>query len=149
MNTKPIRVLFLCTGNSARSIIAEALLKQMGGAAFDVYSAGTHPKGLNPFTEKVLLQDGHNVSAFRSKGLSEFAGQAFGYVITVCDQAAEECPVFPNDTKRIHWSFPDPAAVEGSDVVKMAAFQETLRGMRQRISVFIPVATRDVVKANA
>jgi arsenate reductase len=142
MNTKPIRVLFLCTGNSARSIIAEALLKHMGGPAFEVYSAGTHPKGLNPFTEQVLRQDGSDPSAFHSKGLQEFAGQSFDYVITVCDQAQEECPVLPNDTQRIHWSFADPAAVQGSDLVKLAAFQETLRGMRQRISLFIPVAQR-------
>ncbi|HLF09340.1 MAG TPA: arsenate reductase ArsC [Dehalococcoidia bacterium] len=147
MNTKPIRVLFLCTGNSARSVIAEALLKEIGGAAFEVYSAGTHPKGLNPFTEKVLRQDGKDVSGFRSKGLNEFVGQDFDYVITVCDQAAEECPVFPDDTKRIHWSFPDPAAVEGTDVVKLAAFQETLRNMRQRISVFVPVAVRGAAEA--
>jgi arsenate reductase (thioredoxin) len=142
MNTRPIRVLFLCTGNSARSVIAEALLKKMGRDAFQVQSAGTHPKGINAFTERVLMQEGIDVSKFRSKNLDEFIGDDFDYVITVCDQAAEQCPVFPGAPERIHWSFPDPAAVEGTDIEKLAAFQETMRGMRQRLSLFIPVAQR-------
>src|SRR5215467_7100904 len=100
---KAIRVLFLCTGNSARSLIGEALLKTMGGEDFEVYSAGTHPKGLNPLTKKVLDQEHYDLSGFRSKNLDEFLGQDFDYVITVCDQAAEECPVFPGAPERIHW----------------------------------------------
>ena len=142
MNRRPIRVLFLCTGNSARSVIAEALLRQLGGDAFEVHSAGTHPKGINPFTVKVLEQEGIDVSSFTSKNVDEFIGRDFDYVVTVCDRAAEECPVFPGAPERIHWSFPDPAAVEGPDLVKQAAFQETLRGMRRRIELFVPVATR-------
>jgi arsenate reductase len=140
----PIRVLFLCTGNSARSIIAEALLKSSGRDAFEVHSAGTEPKGLNPFTEKVLEQDGFPTDDLRSKSLNEYLDQRFDYVITVCDRAAERCPVFPGDPERIHWSFADPAAVEGSDVVKLAAFQATLREMRQRISLFMQVALKAV-----
>jgi arsenate reductase len=140
----PIRVLFLCTGNSARSIIAEALLKSSGRDAFEVHSAGTEPKGLNPFTEKVLEQDGFPTDNLRSKSLNEYLDQRFDYVITVCDRAAERCPVFPGDPERIHWSFADPAAVEGSDVVKLAAFQATLREMRQRISLFMQVALKAV-----
>jgi arsenate reductase len=137
-----IGVLFLCTGNSARSIIAEALLRSLGGADFDVYSAGTHPKGINPFTQKVLQQAGLDSMEFRSKGMDEYLDRTFDYVITVCDNAAEECPVFPGDPQRIHWSFTDPAAVEGTDVVKLAAFQQTLREMRQRLEAFVPVARR-------
>jgi arsenate reductase len=138
----PIRVLFLCTGNSARSIIAEAVLKDAGKDAFEVYSAGTEPKGINPFTVKVLEQDGFDTSSFRSKSLDEYLDQTFDYVITVCDRAAERCPVFPRDPQRIHWSFTDPAAVEGMDVVKLAAFQATLREMRQRIGPFVEVALK-------
>ena len=134
------RVLFLCTGNSARSVIAEALLKKMGGDDFEVYSAGTDPKGINPFTTKVLEFEHVDMSGFRSKSMDEFIGQKFDYVITVCDQAAERCPVFPGDPTRIHWSFTDPAAVEGDDLAKLAAFQETLRGMRRRIEPFMIVA---------
>src|SRR5688500_3727174 len=120
--------------------MAEALLKKEGGAAFEVFSAGTHPKGLNPFTSKVLEQASLDYTDFRSKSIDEFAGQQFDYVITVCDQAAEECPVFPGEVHRIHWSFPDPAGVAGTDVEKLAAFQTTLREMRQRISTFVLVA---------
>jgi arsenate reductase len=141
-----IRVLFLCTGNSARSILAEALLKEMGGNDFEVYSAGTDPKGLNPYTVKVLAQEHIDASAFHSKNMTEFLGQTFDYVITVCDNAAERCPAFPGDPKRIHWSFPDPAAVEGDEAVKMAAFLETLRGLRRRLDPFIIVA-RDATRA--
>jgi len=142
-----ISVLFLCTGNSARSIIAEALLRNLGGADFDVYSAGTHPKGINPFTEKVLRQASLNPAEFRSKSMDEYLDRKFDYVITVCDNAAEECPVFPGDPERIHWSFTDPAAVEGTDVVKLSAFQQTLREMRQRLEAFVPVARRTVARA--
>jgi len=137
-----IRVLFLCTGNSARSVIAEALLEQLGGPAFNSFSAGTHPKGINPYTARVLAEERVDLTGFRSKNVSEFIGQDFDYVITVCDSAAEECPVFPGAPERIHWSIPDPAAVEGTDVAKLAAFQKTVREMRQRLSVFITVATR-------
>jgi arsenate reductase len=140
------RVLFLCTGNSARSILAEALLKEMGGDDFEVYSAGTDPKGLNPYTVKVLAQEHMDAADFHSKSLNEFIGQTFDYVITVCDNAAERCPVFPGDPERIHWSFPDPAAVEGDEAVKMAAFLEVLRGLRRRLDPFVIVA-RDAANA--
>jgi arsenate reductase (thioredoxin) len=142
-----IRVLFLCTGNSARSVIAEALLKSMGGDDFEVHSAGTHPKGINPFTIKVLQQASLDPTEFYSKNMNEYVDQKFDYVITVCDNAAEECPVFPGDPHRIHWSFPDPAAVDGTDLIKLAAFQQTLREMRQRLEAFIPVARRTYTRA--
>ena len=140
-------MLFLCTGNSARSVIAEALLKEMGGADFEAHSAGTHPKGINPYTVRTLELAHFDTSELRSKGIGELEAQQFDYVVTVCDNAAEECPVFPGAPERIHWSFPDPAAVEGADAVKMLAFEETLRGMRRRLDLFIPVARRDVSRS--
>jgi thioredoxin type arsenate reductase len=142
-----IRVLFLCTGNSARSVIAEALLKSIGGGDFEVYSAGTHPKGINPFTVRVLQQAGLDPSEFHSKSMNEYVDQKFDYVITVCDNAAEECPIFPGDPERIHWSFTDPAAVEGTDLIRLTAFQQTLREMRQRLEAFLPVARRAFAEA--
>lgn len=140
-----VRVLFLCTGNSARSIIGAALLKQIGGDAFDVYSAGTHPKGINPYTVRVLAGLNIDRSGERSKNVSEFTGQSFDYVITVCDAAAEECPIFPGAPERIHWSFVDPAAVEGSDEEKLRAFQRTVREMQMRLSAFVLVAKRSAI----
>ncbi len=139
---KPIRVLFLCTGNSARSIIGAALLKQIGGDSFDVYSAGTQPKGINPYTLRVLAQAGIDASGERSKHVSEYEGQSFDYVVTVCDAAAEQCPVFPGAPERIHWSFADPAAVEGNDDEKLAVFRRTLREMQARVSTFATAARR-------
>ena len=138
----PIRVLFLCTGNSARSIIGAALLRQMGGDAFDVHSAGTHPKGINPYTVRVLEPLGIDLSAERSKDVAEYDGQSFDYVITVCDAAAEACPVFPSAPERIHWSFVDPAAAIGTDDEKLAAFRRTVDGMRARLGAFVPEALR-------
>ena len=142
MTTDPIRVLFLCTGNSARSIIGAALLRQMGGDAFEVHSAGTHPKGINPYTVRVLTPLGIDLSGERSKSVDEYAGQSFDHVITVCDAAAEACPVFPGAPERIHWSFVDPAAVIGTDDEKLAAFQRTVDGMQSRLAMFVPAAKR-------
>ncbi len=137
-----IRVLFLCTGNSARSIIGAALLWRMGGDAFDVCSAGTHPKGINPYTVRVLAPLGIDLSGERSKDVGEYAGQHFDYVITVCDTAAAECPVFPGTPERTHWSVVDPAAVRGSDEDKLRAFQLTLGEMETRLSTFVAAAKR-------
>src|SRR5438874_5763677 len=105
---KSIKVLFLCTGNSARSIMAEALLKNVAGAHFEVHSAGTEPKGINHLTERALSEMHIDITGYRSKSVDEFLGQTFDYVITVCDSAAERCPIFLNAPQRIHWSFPDP-----------------------------------------
>ena len=139
---RKIRVLFLCTGNSARSIIGCTLLRQMGGDAFDVFSAGTHPKGINPYTSRVLAPLGIDLSGERSKDVAEYTGQVFDYVITVCDSAAEECPVFPGAPERIHWSFVDPAAAQGTDEQRLRAFQITVREMKARLLVFVAVARR-------
>lgn len=137
-----IRVLFLCTGNSARSIIGEAILTQMGGGKFDVYSAGTDPKGINPYTTRALTAQEIAITGATSKHVLQFEGESFDYVITVCDSASEQCPVFPGAPERIHWSFEDPAAVVGSDDEKLEAFNKTVREMRARVNAFI-AAVRD------
>ena len=105
----PIRVLFVCTGNSARSLMAEALLRHLGGGAFEVHSAGTEPKGVNPLTLQVLAEAGIDASWARSKSVSEYLGQRFDYVVTVCDQARQVCPVFPGVHQSLHWGYEDPA----------------------------------------
>ena len=117
------RVLILCTGNSARSQMAEGLLRSFGGERFEVYSAGTEPSVVRLEAIAVMSELGVDLSGHRSKHVREFEGQAFDYVITVCDDANESCPVFPGETRRIHWSFPDPAAIEGSETERLAAFR--------------------------
>jgi arsenate reductase len=146
---RPIRVLFVCTGNSARSLMGEALLRHHGGAAFEVYSAGTEPKGISPLTERVLDEAGLDHSWARSKSVNEFVGQHFDYVITVCDQARQACPVFPGVHETLHWGYEDPAAVEGIEAVRLAAFRSTLTMMSGRIQSFITLALRDRVAASA
>ncbi len=106
----PYRILFLCTGNSARSQMAEALLSLIGGQGFLAKSAGTHPAGLNPATVEALREIGVDWKGRQSKSVNEFVGQSFDYVITVCDRAQENCPIFPGSHKLLHWSFDDPAA---------------------------------------
>jgi arsenate reductase len=140
---QPIRVLVVCTGNSARSILAEALLRRHGGDDFEVFSAGTEPKGINPLTERVLDEAGIDHSWARSKSVSEYLGEKFDYVITVCDQARQVCPVFPGVHETLHWGYEDPAAVEGSDEEKLKAFRSTLTMMAGRIQAFITLAKRD------
>jgi arsenate reductase len=124
------RVLILCTGNSARSQMAEGLLRSLGGDRFEVVSAGTKPSVVRPEAIAVMLELGIDISSHRSKHLREFDGQHFDYVITVCDNANETCPIFPDVTERIHWSLPDPAAVEGSETERLAAF----RGVRDALA---------------
>jgi len=118
------RVLFLCTGNSARSQMAEAWLRQLGGERFTVFSAGLEPHRVNPFTIQVMEETGYDMSDHRSKHLEEFIGKIdFDYLITVCGNADERCPVFPGMGTRIHWPFEDPAAYQGTDEEKLAFFQ--------------------------
>jgi arsenate reductase len=140
--TRPIRVLVICTGNSARSLMAEALIRRHGGSVFDVQSAGTEPKGINPLTERVLDEAGIDHTWARSKSVTEFLGQQFDYVITVCDQARQVCPVFPGVHETLHWGYEDPAAVEGSEDERLRAFRATLTMMPTRIQSFITVAKR-------
>jgi arsenate reductase (thioredoxin) len=141
--TEPIRVLFVCTGNSARSIFAEALLRHHGGADFEVHSAGTEPKGVNPLTERVLDEAGLDHGWARSKSVSEYLGQTFDYVVTVCDQARQSCPVFPGVHESLHWGYEDPAAVEGTEEQRLTAFRSTLTMMSGRIQSFITLGRRD------
>jgi arsenate reductase len=138
----PIRVLFVCTGNSARSQIAEALLRQQGGPAFDVASAGTEPKGVNPLTVRILAEVGLDISAARSKSVTELLEREFDYVITVCDQARESCPVFPGVHESIHWGFDDPAAAEGSEAERLAVFRRVMNEISVRLKPFQEVALR-------
>ena len=140
--TAPIRVLFVCTGNSARSQIAEALLRDFGGADFEVNSAGTEPHGVNPYTIRVLDEIGIDWSAARSKSVTEFIGRPFDYVITVCDRARQTCPVFPGDHNSMHWGLDDPAEVEGSDEQKLEAFRRTRTEVATRLRPFVELARR-------
>jgi len=142
MPDAPIRVLFVCTGNSARSQLAEALLRQHGGDAFQVFSAGTAPKGVNPYTVRVLAEVGVDWSAARSKSVDEFLDQPFDYVVTVCDRARQTCPIFPGEHNTLHWGLDDPAEVEGTDAEKLAAFQRTRREIMARLYPFIELARR-------
>jgi arsenate reductase (thioredoxin) len=119
------RVLFLCTGNSARSQMAEAFLRHQAGDRFEVYSAGLEPKAINPYTLLVMQEVGLNMSAHYAKPLSDYMGKMhFSYLITVCDRAGEKCPIFPGMGTRLHWSFEDPAACEGPHAEKMAKFRQ-------------------------
>ncbi|MBC7932451.1 MAG: arsenate reductase ArsC [Rubrivivax sp.] len=117
------RVLILCTGNSARSQMAEGLLRELGGVRFRVESAGTRPTGVRPEAIEAMREVGIDIRRQGSKSVDEFAAQEFDYVITVCDNARENCPVFPGKTGRVHWSFDDPAAVEGEWEARLAAFR--------------------------
>jgi len=139
--TEPIRVLFVCTGNSARSQIAEALLERYG-PDFVVESAGTEPRGINPYTLRVLDEIGVDWSAARSKDVREFLDTAWDYVITVCDRARESCPVFPGSHESIHWGLDDPAEIEGSDDQKLAAFRRTRMEVATRLPTFVEAAHR-------
>jgi arsenate reductase len=119
-----IRMLFLCTGNTARSQMAEAWLKFYATERFEVYSAGLEPSVVNPLTVLVMQEAGVDMSGARSKSLTEFIGKLhFGYLITVCSNAEEKCPIFPGVGVRLHWPFDDPAAVTGTDEEKLAAFR--------------------------
>jgi arsenate reductase len=142
MSSEPIRVLFVCTGNSARSQIAEALLRDFGGADFAVDSAGTDPKGVNPYTVRVLGEIGIDWSAARAKSVTEFMGRPFDYVITVCDRARQTCPVFPGHHNSMHWGLDDPAEVDGTDEQKLEAFRRTRTEVATRLRPFVELARR-------
>lgn len=127
------RVLILCTGNSARSQMAEGLLRHEAGDRFEVFSAGTKPTQVRPEAIVVMQELGIDISGHRSKSVDEFAGQDFDCVVTVCDNAKASCPIFPGNTKRIHWSVDDPAAVEGSEEHRLAAFRRVRDELRGRL----------------
>jgi arsenate reductase len=135
-----IRVLILCTHNSARSQMAEAILRRVGGDRYEVASAGTQPSRVHPLAIAAIAKRGIDVTAQRSKHVNELAGRSFDYVVTVCDAAAEACPIFAGPARRIHWSMPDPSSVEGGEAARLAAFERTagdlwarLRGLVEEI----------------
>jgi arsenate reductase len=153
MESKPYKFLFLCTGNSARSILGEYLLRHMGGSRFQVYSAGSFPTGkVNPLAVQIL-KDVYNIDApdARSKSWEEFNDIEFDFVVTVCDNARETCPVWPGQPIVAHWSSPDPAAVEGTDAEKYRAFREVAFQINRRLQLFteLPLDKLDRLKLAA
>lgn len=131
------RVLILCTGNSARSQMAEGLLRELGEGKLDVFSAGTSPSAVHPLAVQVMTEVGIDISQQRSKHLEEYRHQTFDDVLTVCDNAAESCPVFPGGARRTHWSLPDPAAVGGDEKDRLEAFRRVRRALEQRLQRWI------------
>jgi arsenate reductase len=142
MSEAPIRVLFVCTGNSARSVMAEALLRQKGGQDFEVHSAGTDPRGINPLTRVTLAEAGIDASWARSKSVTEYLGQRFDFVVTVCDQARQVCPVFPGVHQSLHWGYEDPAEATGTAEERLAVFRRVFIQIGERINQFVPLALR-------
>ncbi len=153
MSARHYNVLFLCTGNSARSILAESIMNRLGNGRFHGFSAGSHPNGrVNPFALQLLEHLQFPTAGLRSKSWDEFAvagGVHFDFVFTVCDNAAGEvCPVWPGQPMTAHWGIPDPAAVQGSDVEKLFAFREAFHAMETRIKLFLslPLASIDKLR---
>jgi len=137
--SEKIRVLFLCTGNSCRSQMAEAFLRTYAGQFFDVYSAGLEAKGINPLTIQVMNEIGVDISGQTSKGVKVYLGKVlFKYLITVCDEAEKNCPsVWPGVNVRMHWSFEDPAKYEGSDEEKLAKFRQVRDQIQAKIRTWL------------
>jgi arsenate reductase len=151
MTDKTYNVLFLCTGNSARSILAEAILNRVGLGKFKAYSAGSHPKGeVHPFALQLLKSLNYNTDFARSKNWDEFAAPGapqMDFVFTVCDSAAAEtCPVWPGQPMTAHWGLPDPAAAEGTDAEKHLAFDDAYRMLNNRISIFVSLPMTSIDK---
>jgi protein-tyrosine-phosphatase len=151
MIAKVYDVLFLCTGNSARSIIAECVLNRLGRGRFRAYSAGSFPKGeVHPYALDLLERQGYPTRHLRSKSWNEFAGPGaspLDFVFTVCDSAAGEvCPIWPGQPLTAHWGLPDPAAVEGNEAQRRLAFADTLRMLNNRIGVFVSLPLRSLDK---
>jgi arsenate reductase (thioredoxin) len=148
---EPFNTLFLCTGNSARSIIAECILNRVGGGKFKAYSAGSDPKGqVHPLTLQLLRKSNFDVTNLRSKSWDEFAAPGapkLDFVFTVCDNAANEvCPIWPGQPMTAHWGVPDPASVHGSDTEKYLAFADTYRMLNQRIGIFVSLPLSSLSK---
>jgi len=137
MTERRTRVLFVCTGNSARSQMAEALLRWAYGGRFDVASAGTAPQPVHPLTIRALAGIGVDGAGARSKSVNELLGQSFDYVITVCDDAREACPVFPGEAAREHWSLEDPARATGTEAERLAAFERIRDEIATRLAAFV------------
>jgi len=142
VNDKKLRVLFLCTHNSARSQMAEALLRHHSRGEVEVYSAGNEPGNVHPLAVRAMAESGIDISSAESKSLNQFIGQDFNYVITVCDRANETCPVFPGDPKRIHWSYEDPSAVEGPEEERLKAFRDVRNLLNMRLQNWLLAVNR-------
>ncbi len=132
MTRKP-RVLILCTANSARSQMGEGLLRHLADGRVEVFSAGAKPSSVNPYAIRAMRKRGIEISGQSSDRIDQYLAQSFDYVITVCDNAAESCPVFPGPARRIHWSFPDPAAVAGDDEAVLASFISVRDGLEAKL----------------
>jgi protein-tyrosine-phosphatase len=141
-----VRVLFLCTGNSTRSQIAEALLRHVASAEVDAYSAGSHPKSVHPNAVEVLREQGIDISSAHSKPLSRYAERRFDYVVTLCDRVREVCPEFPGGPERIHWSIADPALDAGTDEESYAAFQRTAADIEDRVRFLVHVIQQQAAR---
>ena len=135
------RVLILCTGNSARSQMAEGLLRNMANDRLEVASAGVSPTQVRPEAIAAMRELDIDISNHRSKSVDEFLGKEFDYVITVCDNANEQCPVFPGNTKRIHWSFDDPADAQGDEHARLAVFRRVRNEVLDRLRLFVDSQT--------
>jgi arsenate reductase len=142
--SRKIRVIFVCTGNSARSQMAEALLRHDAGDRFDVVSAGVTPRTVHPLAIAALAAVGIDISEAKSKPIGRFLGRRFDYVITLCDRARATCPVFPGGSELLHWGLHDPTEVEGSDAVRRAAFDRTLKEISGRLHAFTSQAVAKV-----
>jgi arsenate reductase (thioredoxin) len=138
----PTRVIFVCTHNSARSVMAEVLLRHKGGDAYEVHSAGVEPGSINPFTLRVLDEAGLPTAGLRSRSVSEYLGQRFDYVITVCDSARQQCPTFPGEGQRLHWGYDDPSTATGTDEERLTAFRRVFTAISERIDLFLTVEGR-------
>ena len=137
--SKP-KVLFLCTGNTARSQMAEGFLRAMAPERFEAFSAGLEAGGVNPLAVQVMAERGMDISSQRSKPLTDFLGQVhFGYLVTVCDRAERECPIFPGMGQRLHWSFPDPAAAEGTEEERLEVFREVRDAIEARLRSWLAI----------
>ncbi|NCC34961.1 MAG: arsenate reductase ArsC [Chloroflexia bacterium] len=133
----PLRILFLCTHNSARSQMAEALTRTMGKGDFEAHSAGNEPSGIHPLAIKAMQEVNIELTGQRSKHVSEYTDQQFDVIITVCDRARETCPTFPGEPELVHWSFEDPSSVEGDEETQLRAFRNARNFIRDRLSLWL------------
>lgn len=133
----PLRILFLCTHNSARSQMAEALTRTMGKGDFEAHSAGNEPSGIHPLAIKAMQEVNIALTGQRSKHVSEYTDQQFDVIITVCDRARETCPTFPGEPELVHWSFEDPSSVEGDEETQLRAFRNARNFIRDRLSLWL------------
>lgn len=142
---EPLRILFLCTHNSSRSQMAEGLLRAYSSGRYQVFSAGTHPRRVHPLAIQAMAELGIDISeaaGYRAKGIEEFTHQSpMDLVVTVCDEAAEECPFFPNARRQEHWGFPDPSAAVGTEAERLAVFREVRDAIAARIKTFLQQAS--------